>query len=335
MAKKNSLIWSVNDMRVGKLTNEQLDRLILKKLKHNRREVVMSPGIGVDCTAVDIGNRLTILSSDPITAAKTRIGSLSVNVCCNDAAASGAEPIGLMVTLLLPPEVTEDEIEELADELVRAADNANVDIIGGHTEITNSVTRIVTSTTVIAREGKNGLISPRGMREGDALIMSKHAGLEGANILADHMENVSAVLNQEEIEEAHTFAEMTCVVKEGLFAADNGATAMHDATEGGVLGACWELAEASGIGLELYRERIAIHPVTKKLCDAAGIDPMKLISSGCMLITCPDGEKMVQGLLELGITAHVIGKAHGVGVRFSDGEIIQPPDADELYKVIK
>lgn len=322
-------------MRVGKLTNEQLDRLILGKLKHSRSEVVMYPGIGVDCTAVDIGNRLTIISSDPITAAKSRIGSLSVNVCCNDAAASGAEPIGLMVTLLLPPDVSEKEIEELMDELVAAAEIANVDIIGGHTEITASVTRIVTATTVIAREGKNGVISPRGMREGDALIMTKHAGLEGANILADHVKNAESILSVDELATAHSFAENTSVVLEGLFAADNGATAMHDATEGGVLGACWELSEASGVGLELFRERITVHPVTKKLCDACGIDPLRLISSGCMLITCPNADEMLSGLRALGVDAAIIGRAGGEGVRFADGEVIAPPDADELYKVFE
>ncbi len=322
-------------MRVGKLTNEQLDRLILSKLKHTRKEVVLSPGIGVDCTAVDMGSRLSVLSSDPITAAKSRIGSLTVNVCCNDAAASGAEPIGLMVTLLLPPSVTEEEIDELSSELMAAAERANVDVIGGHTEITDSVTRIVTSTTVIAREGKNGIISPRGMREGDALIMTKHAGLEGANILADYIENVSAILTSEEAALAHSFAEQTSVVKEGLFAADNGATAMHDATEGGILGACWELSEASGVGLELFRDNIVVHPVTKKLCAAVGIDPLRLISSGCMLITCQNGDSMLNGLRELGIDAAIIGRAHGEGVRFSNGETIPPPDADEIYKVVK
>lgn len=330
----SSLLW-VNRMRVGKLTNEQLDRLILGKLKHTRREVVLYPGIGVDCTAVDIGNRLTVLSCDPITAAKSRIGSLTVNVCCNDAAASGAEPIGLMVTLLLPPSVTEEEIEALSDELVAAAERANVDLIGGHTEITDSVTRIVTSTTVIAREGKNGIISPHGMREGDYLIMTKHAGLEGANILSDYLENVADFLARDEIALAHSFAELTSVVKEGLFAADNGATAMHDATEGGILGACWELSEASGVGLELYRSSIIVHPVTEKLCAAADIDPLRLISSGCMLITCPNAEDMLTGLHELGIEASVIGRACGEGVRFSTGEAILPPDADEIYKVVK
>ncbi|MBQ2111394.1 MAG: AIR synthase family protein [Clostridia bacterium] len=322
-------------MRVGKLTNEQLDRLILSKIKHTRKEVVMAPGIGVDCTAVDIGPRLTILSCDPITAAETRIGSLSVNVCCNDAAASGAEPIGLMVTFLLPPTVTEQEISDLMDELVAAAENANVDIIGGHTEITNAVTRIVTCTTVIAREGRNGTISPRGMREGDYLIMTKHAGLEGANILADAIKNIHEILSPEEITLAHSFASHTSVVKEGMYAADHGATAMHDATEGGVLGACWEISDASGVGLVIDRSSIVVHPVTAKLCEASGIDPLRLISSGCMLITCPDGEAMTRGLREIGIDACIIGRALGEGVRLTDGTIVEPPDADEIYKVIK
>lgn len=322
-------------MRVGKLTNEQLDRLILSKLKHNRKEVVMAPGIGVDCTAVDIGNRLTVLSCDPITAAQTRIGSLSVNVCCNDAAASGAEPIGLMVTLLLPPSVTEQEVSDLMDELIEAADNANVDVIGGHTEITNAVTRIVTCTTVIAREGRNGTISPRGMRDGDSLIMTKHAGLEGANILADCIEDVHSILTEKEIAIAHGFAGQTNVVREGMYAADHGATAMHDATEGGVLGAAWELSDASSIGLLIDKDAISVHPVTAKLCAAAGIDPLRLISSGCMLITCPNGKEMVKGLRKIGIDACIIGKACGSGVRLKDGSIVEPPEADEIYKVVK
>ncbi len=322
-------------MRVGKLTNEQLDRLILSKIKHNRSEVVMAPGIGVDCTAVDIGDRLTILSCDPITAAQTRIGALSVNVCCNDAAASGAEPIGLMVTFLLPPSVTEEEISDLMDELIEAADNANVDVIGGHTEITNAVNRIVTCTTVIAREGKNGAVSPRGMREGDYLIMTKHAGLEGANIIADCVEDIHNILTDDEIACAHAFAAQTNVVKEGLYAADNGATAMHDATEGGILGASWELSDASGVGLVIDKGAITVHPVTAKLCAATGIDPLRLISSGCMLITCPNGEEMVEGLRSIGIEAKIIGRAQGEGVRLTDGTIVEPPDADEIYKVVK
>ena len=138
-------------MRIGKLSNEQLDKLILSKLRHTRDEVICAPSIGVDCTAVYLEHGLAVLSCDPITAAETGIGRLTVNVSCNDAAASGAEPIGLMVTFLLPHDITEEQICDLADELVEAAAASNVDIIGGHTEITPAVNRIVTCATVIAK----------------------------------------------------------------------------------------------------------------------------------------------------------------------------------------
>ena len=94
-------------MKLGKLSNDKLDSLILSKFGHMRKEVVCSPHVGVDCAAVDLGGRIAVLSTDPITAADKNIGSLTVHVSCNDAAAAGAEPIGLLVTLLIPPHGTE------------------------------------------------------------------------------------------------------------------------------------------------------------------------------------------------------------------------------------
>ena len=323
-------------MRKGKLTNEQLDRLILSKLKHTRREVVCAPSIGVDCSAVDLSGGLAVLSCDPITAAETGIGRLTVNVSCNDAAASGAEPVGLMVTFLLPPSVTEEEIGALADELVSAAAAANVDIIGGHTEITPAVTRIVTCATVIAKPVGASLVTPKGMREGDDIVITKHAGLEGAIILADKLPEGQTVLTDTEMDEVHSFAALTTVVREGLYAARHGATAMHDVTEGGVLGALWEMSTASACGIQFDFNDIPVHPITKKLCEYYKIDVYKLISSGAMLISCPDGHALCEGLRGLGIEAHVIGRAvdKGFGGRVvsSCGRLVDPPEADEIYK---
>ena len=323
-------------MRIGKLTNEQLDRLILEKLKHTRREVVCAPSVGVDCTAVALEKGLAVLSCDPITAAESGIGRLTVNVSCNDAAASGAEPIGLMVTLL-PPFVTEEEVGSLMDELVEAAEKANVDVIGGHTEITPAVNRIVTCATVIAQPVSETLITPKGMREGDDIVITKHAGLEGAMILADKLPEGSEVLTPEELEEVRGFAAQTSVVAEGLTAARNGADAMHDVTEGGVFGALWEMSAASGCGIEFELERIPVHPLTKKLCEYFGIDVYKLISSGAMLISSPNGESLCRKLKKQGINAAVIGRAAFPGkggiVISKDGFIVEPPEADEIYKV--
>ena len=323
-------------MRVGKLSNEQLDRLILSKLEHTRSEVICAPSVGVDCTAVKLENGLAVLSCDPITAAETGIGRLTVFVSCNDAAASGAEPIGLMITLLLPPSVTEEEVGLVMDEIIEAARLSNVDIIGGHTEITPAVTRIVTCATVIASPVTGELITPKGMRAGDSVVLTKHAGLEGAMILADKLPKGSRLLNKAERGEVRSFADETSVVKEGLLAAKNGAHAMHDVTEGGVMGALWEMSTASGLGIRFDRERIPIRPVTEKLCKRFGIDPYRLISSGSMLIAAEDGEGLVSLLREKGIEAAVIGYADG---SLSGGECldetgmrIEPPEADEIYK---
>ena len=321
-------------MRIGKLSNEQLDRLILSKLRHTRSEVVCAPSVGVDCTAVALEKGLAVLSCDPITAAETGVGRLTVNVSCNDAAASGAEPIGLMVTFLLPPSVTEEEVGALADELVDAAAAANVDIIGGHTEITPAVTRIVTCATVIAQPVGETLITPKGMLPGDDVVLTKHAGLEGAMILADKLPEGQTLLTDIELDEVHSFAALTTVVPEGLYAAKKGAHAMHDVTEGGIFGALWEMSTASSCGIEFDRAKIPVHPLTKKLAEHYGIDVYKLISSGAMLISCSDGKALCRGLKKLGIDAAVIGRADGsfTSVRDMEGNTVEPPEADEIYK---
>lgn len=320
-------------MKLGKLSNDKLDSLILSKFGHMRKEVVCSPHVGVDCAAVDLGGRIAVLSTDPITAADKNIGSLTVHVSCNDAAAAGAEPIGLLVTLLIPPHGTEEEVEHIAQELAEAAKLANIEIIGGHTEVTASVNRYVTCAAVIARAGKNGIITPAGMKAGQDIIMTKMAGIEGTAVIASDAAGRTG-LTDAELEEARGFMSMVSVVKEGLYAAEHGATAMHDITEGGVFGAAWEMAEASGCGMVLYPEKVLMHPITKKICRKFGIDPYRLISSGSMLIACDDGEGMVKGLAAMGIPAAVIGKAVESGVSTADGTEIPAPEADELYKII-
>lgn len=320
-------------MRIGKLDNDMLNNLILSKFKHNRSEVICSPRVGVDCAAVDLGGRLAVLSTDPITSATGNLGTLTVHVSCNDAAAAGAEPIGLLVTLLIPPHATQEEIGRVADELSAAADAANVEIIGGHTEVTEAVTRMVACATVLAKAGPGGVIEPGGMKDGDDLVLTKWAGLEGTAVIAEDHADRLAVLTAEERKEARDMIHLVSVVKEGLYAAAHGATAMHDVTEGGVLGAAWEMAEASGKGIVIDKNAIPIRQVTGKICRAVGIDPLRLLSSGAMLIACPDGQKLAQGLVEMGVNAAVIGKVSGQGARFCDGAIIDPPGADELYRL--
>lgn len=320
-------------MRLGKLNNDQLNDLVLNKFPHTRKEVICAPQAGVDCTAVELSGDIAVLSTDPITSAGRNIGYLTVHVSCNDAAAAGAEPVGLLVTILAPPHATEAEIALIADELSAAAQRVNVDIIGGHTEVTNAVTRFVTCATVLARGEKGRLVTPGGMREGDYIVMTKHAGLEGASIIAADFADKLHMLTRDELSAAVGFMNDISVVKEGLFAAKHGASAMHDATEGGVLGALWELSEASSCGILIDPDAVLVHDITRKICDSFSLDPLRLLSSGCMLIACIDGEAMVKGLKKEGIDAAIIGRATHAGRLLKDGTEIMMPEADEVYKL--
>ncbi len=319
-------------MRLGKLDNDTLERLVLAKFRRVRPEACSAPEIGEDCATVNLFGDLAVLSTDPITSAKiAQLGRLTVHVCCNDAAAAGAEPVGLLITLLAPPGATEAEIGRIADDLAAAAAEAGVDILGGHTEVTDSVTRFVTCAAVLARLSPSAAL--RGMRAGDDIVLTKYAGLEGTAILASDFATRLSALPAETLASARALAARLSVVPESRVAMLSGATAMHDVTEGGVLGALWELCRLHGCGAALDTSAIPVLPETQAICQALGLDPLRLIGSGSLLIACENGARLVAALREAGIPAAQIARAAGDALVFPDGTPVAPPQADELYRV--
>ena len=317
-------------MRIGKLENSELESLILNKFRRIRPESLTVPRVGEDCAALDFDGDLVVMSMDPITSAGDKsLGLLSVHVNCNDAVCMGAEPVGLLVTLLLPPDYPTDSIGRIADDLSAAAQVAHVDILGGHTEFTDAVTRPITCTSVIARMSKDRKLP--GLQAGDDLVMTKTAALEGTAILAtEHIEELSH-LAPDLLKEAAGYFSSLSVVPEGTVALRQGVHAMHDVTEGGVLGAAWEICYASGLGLILDKEAVPVTKATRQIAQAAGIDPLRLLGSGSLLIGCSQGKAMVEALRQKDIPAAVIGRAAETGFVFTDGTVIDPPREDALY----
>ena len=281
---------------------------------------------------LDFGGDLIVCSCDPITSADAKhIGALSVHVNCNDAAAGGAEPVALLVTLLLPPLETEETVAMIAKGLQDAAERAGVDIIGGHTEVTDAVTRVTTCTTVLARTPKTKTLC--GAKPGDAIVMTRWAGLEGTMLIASDKPELLAGLPAETVARARALSKHLSVVPESRIAMKNGAHAMHDVTEGGVLGAVWELAAQTHCGVTVDKDAIPVSEETRAIADAANVDPYRLMASGSMLIACENGEKMQNALSDAGIPAAVIGRITARDFRFTDGSPIDPPAADELYRL--
>ncbi|MGE5484755.1 MAG: AIR synthase family protein [Ignavibacteriales bacterium] len=304
-------------LEIGKLPVDLLERLVSRYRGRIRNEVVLHAAVGEDSCAIDPSEMLVVMSTDPITGAGEEIGWVSVHISCNDVAANGAEPLGVLVTLLLPPGSPESELQRVMGGVGSAAREIGVEILGGHTEVTAAVRQALLSTTAIGVAPRGGLVTKAGASSGDALVMTKAAGLEATAILAADFGDVLArELGAGTVERARSFGGEISVVREGLVAAGNGATAMHDATEGGVLGAVYEMAEAAAkaaghqIGFTVNLDCVPVRQETESICRIAGVDPLRVVSSGAMLIACRPGDAqgMIRALDDASIEARVIGE---------------------------
>jgi len=327
-------------MKIGKVSNELLQSAIFDNISYQRPEVIVKPSIGEDCSVLEFEeNENIVLSTDPITGATKHIGNLAVHISCNDVSTSGAEPVGILVTILLPPGSTEEEFKVIMKDITKAAKDSKIEIIGGHTEITDAVTRPVVSTTVIGKVKKEDMIATNGALVGQDIILTKWAGLEGTAILANEYEDqLVKVLGQQVVDTAKGLADHLSVVPESKVAHKCGVTSMHDVTEGGILGAVWEVAECANVGIIIEKDKIPVTSETRQICDVFDISPYRLISSGCMVMTTFDGKQCLEELEKLDIPACIIGKVTKQGKYIMiDGakEELVPPESDELYKAFE
>ncbi len=329
-------------MKTGKLDSKLLEDIVFRHLSHKRPEVLTRAGIGEDCAVIDFGNYDCVLSTDPITGAVSDIGRLSVHISCNDIASKGIEPLGLLLACMLPEGTTVEEIDIIMAQAGEAARELNVEIIGGHTEITGAVNTPVIVSTAVGRALKGQVQGAENMRFGDYILMTKGAGIEGAGIIAaDFGHELESVLTEEEISEALALLDQVSVVKEGVIAGGIGTSGMHDITEGGVLGAVWEMCQVSRKGAKIYYDAIPIKPLVAKICNHFNIDPLRLISSGSMLIVVSPDKKdeMESAIRAAGIEVSCIGQVtendgECVLIKDEKSQIIDPPGSDELYKVV-
>jgi hydrogenase maturation factor len=329
-------------LKPGKLPPALLRGLVLGRLGARRPETLVGAELGVDAAAIAIDpDSVCVLTTDPITTASVGAGRLAVHVVCNDLAAMGAEPVGVLATLLLPAGITADEIGALTAEIDATARELNVEVLGGHSEVAPGVTSTLVIMCGVGKARRQHLLTAAMARPGNALVLTKAAGLEGSHILAtDFFERLRALVSEAVLEEARRYAAELSVVPEARLAVELGATAMHDPTEGGVLGALWEMAEASGVGFEVNLSRIVIRSPTRLICEAFGADPLRLIASGALLIACTDADVLVSGLRAHGIEAAHIGYITADLRRLlthpnGREELLTDLPRDELYRLIE
>ena len=327
-------------MKVGKVPESVLKRSVFKQIHTKRKEVLLGAGVGEDCAAVKLAeDEMFVISTDPITGTATDIGNLAIHITLNDLASAGANPVGVMLTILLPEEAQEADLKEMMKQIEQACEQANVQIMGGHTEVTRAVNQPLVNVCGVGKAKVGKLISTAGAKPGDDIIVTKWIGLEGTSIIAkEKEEDLLSRYPLHLVEEAKNFDQYLSVLPEAAIAVKSGVSAMHDVTEGGIFGALWEMAEASGIGLEIDLKKIPVKQETIEVCEFFGINPYELISSGSMLMAAPDGNRLVWELEKKGIHAVVVGKAAEGNDRVLRNEeerrFLEPPKTDELYKVL-
>ncbi len=295
----------------GKVDGSILSKRVFPYLGSVQKEVIVGPNVGIDAAVIDVSKfpGKMVVSQDPITGAGKNAGFHVVNVCANDVASMGAKPMFFLSTIIMPKGTTEEELEKISKDIERAAKEIEVSIIGGHTEISSKVSDLILSGTMIGFADR--YVSTSGANEGDDILLTKGAGIEGTAILAESKyEYLSKFLDEGLLESAMGMIKELSVVKEALIASSLGAVALHDPTEGGVLGGLHEMADASNKGFEFYQDNVNLYHETKLICGVLKINPFALISSGALMIVSPKErtEQIMKALEKENIKSTVIGK---------------------------
>jgi len=336
---------SRHSLPVGKLDPATLKRLIFSHLGNQDPRVILGPNIGEDATVIDFGDRALVIHSDPITGAVENIGWLAVNVCTNDIATRGVHPLWILTVILLPDGFSSAQLKSITTQIDEAAKELGVAVVGGHSEVTPGIDRPILITTALGETPKDRFVRTSGAKIGDSIIVTKGAAMEGTAILSHELyTRLQTKVDKKTIERAKQFIKKLSVVKDALTAVEvGGVHAMHDATEGGVAGGLQEIAWASNVGLIAHEGKIHIYPETQAICRALGIDPLRTISSGTLIISAETkkAEKIVASLKQKGILASIVGtaldKKEGAFIVRKNGTKLDlsKPVKEELWRALK
>ena len=288
------------------------------RLGRRSKDVIVGPGAGLDCAILEIApGRYMAVAEDPIFPAAglplSLMGQFTVHIGASDVAVSGVKPSHMTYTLLLPPGCPESDAETIIDSIGRTAEELGITIVGGHTGWYGAVTLpIVGGVTVWGYADEGGWISPGGAQPGDVLLMSKGPAIEAAALLAvvwqkKLLDKMDGALIQKLLDRT---SEIT-VVEDALTAfAEGGVHAMHDATEGGILGGAWEMADACGLSLHLDLDAVPVPEDIAAIGQALDFDIWQAISEGSLLAAV--APEAVPGVLaawkKLGIPGFELGR---------------------------
>ena len=303
-----------DQLKTGKIPARLLENL-LRQINVMDDRVLLGPMIGEDAAVIDLGDTALVAKTDPVTFASDLVGWYAVHINANDVACTGATPRWFLATLLVPEGSTEGAVSEIFGQLTEACESMDIELVGGHSEVTAAVNQPVVVGAMLGEAQKGSIIRTSDALDGDSIVVTKGIALEGTAVLARDAEErlLEAGVEPESVARAKQllFHPGISVVKDASVAlASVRVHCLHDPTEGGILTGLWEIAKASNLGLSVEEGSIPLLRETSEICEALGLDPLGLLASGALLITLPaeDVPPLFKALEEKGIEAFEIGR---------------------------
>jgi hydrogenase expression/formation protein HypE len=327
-------------MKAGKITENVYKRSVLKQIKMKREEVLIGAGIGENCAIFSFrSEELTAVSSAPMVGYGPEGERSALYSCVNRIAASGAEPVAVMISGFFPESAEEADIKNMMLRMEEECGKLNVQIAGSSIEVTGAVVSPVLSVSGIGKVKKAYDSSVRNVKPGQDVVVSKWIGLEGTSVIARRMEEPLLTRYPVRlVEEAKELDRFLSVVPEAATAVKSGVRAMHGVTEGGIFGALWEMSEGAGVGLEIDLKKLPVKQETIEVCEFFEINPYELLSGGCLLMAADNGYDLVKALEQEGIPALVVGKTTDsndrVVINGDERRFLEPSKSDELFRVL-
>ena len=277
---------------------------------------MVKPQNGVDFGVVNLGAQVMVLSTDPFFIAKElgleKAAWFAVHIIASDVAVSGIAPKYLAIDLNLPPQMTEDELIRLWNAVHKECKKLGISVVTGHTaRYAGCNYPMVGGATMFGLGKKKELVNPSA-KIGDAIIISKGPAIETTGLLAAYFpEFLEDRYGKAFLQRAQdVFYQMSTVADASIAASIGGVTAMHDATECGVWGGLFEIAQHSRVGMRIDLNKIILQEEARLVCSYFGIDPYKSISEGTLLATAnkKKAKFIVAALEKAGIPASIVGE---------------------------
>jgi len=306
---------------IGKISPEIFNELIFPRLGAKSEKVLVGPQHGVDVGIVKIGDKAVSFTCDPVFIVPEygweRAAWFAIHIIASDAVTCGLKPKFLSIDLNLPMEMTKEQLEIMWDTMHRECEQLGISVICGHTaRYENCHYPMVGGATMVGVGEKDEYVTPKLAKARDKIIITKGPAIEATGIFATMFPQlIEKEFGHDFSEKAqHIFYKMSVVedamTAVGVGVREYGITAMHDATECGIWGGLYELAQAAGLGVRIEKEQIVVEDCVTEICSYFDIDPYTSISEGTLIIACREhkAQDVVKALSQKGIRSSIVGE---------------------------